>query len=166
MEITVEQLKQFLKDLYGTVSEDLAGCQYSGYISDAIRESADVFTSIYRSDQRQFYYNNTELCMDALKELGYELKDFDDLDDALCKAGAVGEFMRLEREAYDELQNILNNYAINYILSNDIKITKKQLDDVLENIELNYDRFERFDEIDDLISETIENNTKKGEKNE
>ena len=156
--LTIKQLKEYLKDLYATVSEYLADCQYSGDISDAISESADGFTSIYSSDQREFYYNNTELCMDAFKELGYELKDFDDLDDAICKAGAVGEFMSLERQAYDELQYILNNYAINYILRNDIKITEKQLDYLLEEIELNYDRFDRFDEIDDLISETIENN--------
>ena len=155
--LTTEQLKDYLKDLYGTVSEDLADCQYSEYISDSISESADSFTSIYCSDRREFYYNNTELCMDAFRELGYELKDFDDLDDAICRAGAVGEFMSLERQAYDELKEILNNYAVNYILRNDIKITRQQLEDLLEEIELNYDRFDRFDEIDDLINETIEN---------
>ena len=153
-----EELKQYLKLLYGTVSEALADCLYSGYISDAISESADGFTSIYYDEQREFYYNNTELCMDAFRELGYELKDFDDLDEAICKAGAVGEFMSLEREAYDELQDILNNYVINYIIINEIAITKEQLENILEEIEINFNQFDRFDEIDDLINEATENN--------
>lgn len=153
-----EELKQYLKTLYGTVSEDLAGCQYDGYISDAISESADGFTSIYHDDQREFYYNNTELCMDALKEFGYKLEDFNDLDQAICKAGENGEYMSLERQAYDELKEILNNYAINYILKNDIKITEKQLESLLEEIELNADYFDRFDEINDLVQDTIKNN--------
>ena len=156
--LTAKEIKSYLNPLYSDVSEELSNGQYNGYICDAITECADCQTSIYYDDQRKFYYENVDLCMRAFADFGYELKDFSDLDDAICKAGAVGEFLQHEQKAYDELDKTLQNYAINYILNHDIKITKKQLDQIMEEIDLNYSNYDRFDKIDDLIIDITKEN--------
>lgn len=71
------------------------------YLDDAMHEFADSEVSVYYSDQREYYYNNQAACDNAFREYEYNLNDFYSIDDALCKAGAVGWYA----EVYDALCN-------------------------------------------------------------
>ena len=121
------------------------------YISDAISEFADNNTSIYYSDQREFYYKNSDLCDDALVEYGYSLDDMIkegySLDDMICKAGAIGEYSTIENNLYSEIDNILKLLLINYIIDNNIKIDVE----VVENVE--YYKMNCFSDLLDLLEE-------------
>ena len=122
-----------------------------GYICDAMSEFADGNTSIYSSEQRKFYYDNTELCENALLDFGYDLnqmlREGETLDDLICKAGAIGEYMQIENILNDELEDIIKILIIDYIEANNIQCDI----DILENI--NYYQLEKFNDIIDYINE-------------
>lgn len=122
-----------------------------GYISDAISEFADSNTSIYYSDQRKFYYENTELCENVLLDFGYDLnqmlKDGDTLDDLICKAGSIGEYYKIEQTINGELEDVLKLMVINYIMENNIECDI----DILDNIEVY--KIDEFSDLLDLIDE-------------
>lgn len=122
-----------------------------GYISDAISEFADRNTSIYYSEQRKFYYDNTELCENALLDFGYDLnqmlREGDTLDDLICKAGAIGEYMQIENILNDELEDIIKILIIDYIEANNIQCDI----DILDNIDTY--KLQKFDDIIDYINE-------------
>lgn len=122
-----------------------------GYISDAISEFADRNTSIYYSDQRDFYYNNADLCDNALIEFGYDLNDMikqgEHLDDLICKAGAIGEYYQIENVLNNELEDIIKILIIDYIEANNIQCDV----DILDNID--FYRLEKFSDIIDYINE-------------
>ena len=129
------------------------------YISDAISEFADNNASVYYSDQRKFYYNNTDLCENTLIEYGYSLDDMIkegySLDDIICKAGAIGECSSIEHEIYSEIDNILKLLLINYIIDNNIKINVE----VVENVE--YYQMDRFSDLLDLLEDEEESEEEK-----
>lgn len=122
-----------------------------GYISDAISEFADRNTSIYYSEQRKFYYDNTELCENALLDFGYDLnqmlREGETLDDLICKAGAIGEYMQIENILNDELEDIIKLTIVNYIMDNNINCDI----DILDNIDIY--RLEKFSDIIYYINE-------------
>ena len=72
----LENLRKEIEERLNNYSLDFVvdySCNSYGYISDAISEFADRNTSIYCGGQRKFYYDNTELCENALIEFGYDL---------------------------------------------------------------------------------------------
>lgn len=69
------------------------------YLYDDICEFADNDISVYYDDQIEYYREHVDECMDAFKEYGFELKNFDDLELAVAKAGACGWYA----EVYDAL---------------------------------------------------------------
>ena len=69
------------------------------YLSDLFHEFADSNVSIYYSDIEEYYKNHiTESC-EALKEYGYTLNDFEDLEEAMHKGSQLAEY----NEIYSEL---------------------------------------------------------------
>lgn len=69
------------------------------YLSDNFHEYADSNVSIYYSDIEEYYKNHiTESC-EALKEYGYTLNDFEDLEEAMHKGSQLAEY----NEIYSEL---------------------------------------------------------------
>lgn len=127
-----------------------------GYICDSIMEFADSETSIYYSYRKEFYNNNVELCENALLDYGYDinelLKNGDSLDDIMCKAGAIGEFMKNEQDLYDDIENIILYLICDYVLENNINIS---IDDI-ENISNNINSGDRWSNIIDEIEATQE----------
>ena len=104
----IEKLQEEIKDLKEQLNErqqDFAE-QYdlldTDYLSDDIMEYADQNTSIYYSDQKEYFEQDTQRATEALKELGYTLDQFDDLEEAICKAGACAEYLDIEEELYEE----------------------------------------------------------------
>lgn len=153
----MEKLKELRNELSNNLSDYsldfLNDCRIEDncYISDYISEFADRNTSIYYSEQRKFYYDNTELCENALIEFGYDLnqmlKEGDTLDDLICKVGAIGEYMQIENILNDELEDIIKILIIDYIEANNIQCDI----DILDNIDIY--RLEKFSDIINYINE-------------
>ena len=146
--LSVEELKEAI-DLSSDYSRNL--CDYSGhyYLCDAITEIADNNTSIYYSDIIKYISNNVEKVNDAIEEMGW-----DGCGSDLYKAGQMAEFLDIERQIYDELDNAMLNYCYNYILY-DLKIneiTPEQKDEI-ENLCKNVDNNESFDYFEDALTE-------------
>ena len=146
--LSVEELKEAI-DLSSDYSRNL--CDYSGhyYLCDAITEIADNNTSIYYSDIIKYISNNVEKVNDAIEEMGW-----DGCGSDLYKAGQMAEFLDIERQIYDELDNAMLNYCYNYILY-DLKIneiTPEQKDEI-ENLCKNVDNNESFDYFEEALTE-------------
>lgn len=161
----LEDLKMELENCLDGYSLDFVNCyplDSYGYITDAVSEFADNNTSIYYNDQRNFYYNNTELCENALIDFGYSLdemlKEGNTLDDLICRAGAIGEYYHIEETINNELEDVIKLIIINYILDNKINCDIEFLDDIdIYNLD-------RFDDLMDLINENIQDDEEEEEK--
>lgn len=68
------------------------------YLSDAFSEFADGRVSIYYSDIEEYYKNHIQESSDALKEFGYNLSDFSDLDEAMHKGAQLAEYNEIYSE--------------------------------------------------------------------
>lgn len=97
-ESKIEKLESEIKDLESQLNE--RGQEFYGefdllsvkYLSDAFAEFADSNTSIYYSDIEEYYKNHVKESSDALKEFGYNLSDFEDLDEAMRKGAQLAEY--------------------------------------------------------------------------
>ena len=81
------------------------------YLSDLITEFADGNVNIYYNDIEDYYKEHIKESSDALKEFGYDLSDFEDLEDAMHKGSQLAQFLEIECELYEddrleELQNL------------------------------------------------------------
>lgn len=68
------------------------------YLSDAFHEFADGRVSIYYSDIEEYYKNHIQESCDALKEMGYTLNDFEDLEDAMHSGAQIAEYLEIYNE--------------------------------------------------------------------
>ena len=100
----IEELRKEIEELENQLNErgqdfyndyDL---QLIEYLSDAFSEFADSNTSIYYSDIEEYYKNHIQESSDALKEFGYTLNDFEDLEEAMHKGAQLAEYNEIYRE--------------------------------------------------------------------
>ena len=68
------------------------------YLSDAFSEFADGRVSIYYSDIEEYYKNHTVSSSNALVEYGYNLSDFESLDEAMHKGAQLAEYNEIYGE--------------------------------------------------------------------
>ena len=153
----LEGLKIELENCLDDYSLDFVNCypvNSYGYITDAVSEFADSHTSIYYNDQRNFYYNNTELCDETLLDFGYDLnqmlKDEDTLDDLICRAGAIGEYRHIEETINNELEDVIKLIIVNYILDNNVDCDIDFLNDI------DVYNLDRFDDLANLVQENTQ----------
>lgn len=101
----IEELKKEIEELEGQLNErgqefyrdyDITNIRY---LSDAFHEYADSRVEIYYNDIDEYYQNHIRESSDALKEFGYTLQDFDDLQDACRKGAQIAQYS----EIYNEL---------------------------------------------------------------
>lgn len=101
----IEELRKEIEELENQLNErgqdfyndyDLQSIKY---LSDAFSEFADSNTSIYYSDIEEYYRTHTTESSEALKEFGYNLSDFEDLEEAMHKGAQLAEY----NEIYSEL---------------------------------------------------------------
>ena len=93
------------------ITHDKGVYSYTCYnLEESMDSFADSMTSIYYDDQREYYYAHVGECERAFDDLGYTNKEFGSLDEALCKAGALGELVAILDELYDfnRLQNLID----------------------------------------------------------
>lgn len=136
----------------------------SQYICDAISEFADSNTSIYYSSIMDFIKDNPDAVSDAINEFGW-----DGCGGDLYKAGQMAEYMSIEREINEELEDIIKYITLDFIDSTDEADDEAEriwesldddkqnelLTDFLDNLEM-LDNNSRFDEITDLYHDFIQ----------
>lgn len=88
--------------------------EYGGYICDKITEFADNNTSIYDYDIKQFIINDFDAVEDAINEFGW-----DGCGGDLYKAGQMAEFLTIEREIYDNLEDVIKFITLDFLDSDD-----------------------------------------------
>ena len=77
------------------------------YLSNAFHEYADSNVSIYYYDIEEYYKNHIQESSDALKEFGYNLSDFEDLDEAMHKGAQLAEYNEIYNEVAEN-EDIFN----------------------------------------------------------
>ena len=126
----IEELRKEIEELESQLNErgrefyndyDITNIKY---LSDAFHEYADSNVSIYYSDIEEYYQNHIQESSDALKEFGYTLEDFDDLQDA-CRKGA-------QLAQYSE---IYNEVAENEDIFNEIIEKLEEIEELEEEVE-------------------------------
>ena len=135
----------------------------SYYLSDAFMEWADSNTSIYYSDQREYYYFHSEECDFALTMLydGATLGDMirkQGLDSIICLAGACGEYEAIYGELSENEEEIKKLLVINHLLELEEEeiapLNDSQLNELLE--EAGARNINRINDLLDLVNEYLE----------
>ena len=86
----------------------------SRYICEAISEFSDSRTSIYYADIKDFICNNFDKVEEAINEFGW-----DGCGGDLYKAGQMAEYISIEREINDDLDDIIKYITLDFIDSTD-----------------------------------------------
>lgn len=121
------------------------------YICDAISDCADNNTSIYYYDIIKFISENVEAVNDAIVEFGW-----DGCGSDLYKAGQMAEYMTIENDIYNDLNDIIICTACKYLIDNDISLNNDQLEQLQEELRT-IDHNNRFDDILDIINNITDN---------
>lgn len=129
------------------------------YLSDIINEFADNSISVYYSDQFNAYEEDPTAAEDSLLELydGDSIIDIikkEGLYNLCCKAGVCYEYKRITGELYEDEDNIKKLFIINYLLDNDIPLTREKIDALL--IDAEGAAINRTSELKDIIDEYME----------
>ena len=109
----IQEIKSNLNSISRYFVEDYKN-QEIYYIDDEFNSYADNHVSIYYDEQRDYYYNNIDACNGAIREFYINFSEFAkscesdiyDLDDLICKAGALGEYRELYNALYDDSDEI------------------------------------------------------------
>lgn len=100
----IEELKNEINDLYEQLNErgqafyndyDILTIDY---LEDAFHEFADSNVSIYYCDIEEYYKTHIWESSEALKEFGYTLGDFHDLEEAMMKGAQLAEYSEIYNE--------------------------------------------------------------------
>lgn len=136
----------------------------SQYIDDAINEFADNNTSIYYVDIKDFICNNFDKVEEAINEFGW-----DGCGKDLHKAGQMAEYMSIENEICEDLEEIIKYITLDFIDSTDEAndeaekiwqtLTEEQKNELLtafiDDLEM-IDNNGRFDDITDLYNDFVQ----------
>jgi hypothetical protein len=100
----IKELKKEIEDLESRLNDwgkifyeewDITSIKYLG---DAFSEFADGRVDIYYSDLEDYYEEHPKECLEALKEFGYSLDNFSDLNDLIYKGAAVAQYQEVFTE--------------------------------------------------------------------
>lgn len=156
LELMLEELKERLENTYALDFVEEHDSSEENYLTDAIAEFADNRTSVYYSEQREFYNDNTEDCDNALLEMmdaesmvNY-IKEYG-LDRLMCYAGSLGKYTAIENDLHDNENEIVKILAIKYALEHleeitDAKKVWSKIDDLTA-----YD-VQRFNDIEYIVA--------------
>lgn len=135
----------------GNYGNEVTNYGGNSYICDAISEIADSNTSIYYSDIMNFISSNPESVNEAIQEFGWEGCGSD-----LYKAGQMAEYLTIKREIYNNLDDVIMYYALNYYQDHYSKdIIDEQLEDLkskLLSVDHNDKLYRIIDTVDGLFS--------------
>lgn len=117
-----------------------------GYICDDITEIADANTSIYYGDITEFIREYPDDVNDAINEFGW-----DGCGKDIYKAAQMGEFLKNERDIYDELTKYLKYRAYRLLIKNGYETITDEQNDEIENTAENQDTGEYLSTFDDKV---------------
>ena len=151
-----------LQDTMNTLSYDFVE-QYQvediNYLGDLFHEFADSNTSIYYSEQREFYDNNIDACNDAINEYYGSFSEFvkslendiNSLDELIDKAGALGEFYSNYNELCENEEDIIRYYVLENVLEFDDYFTFEEIEKIIFDLEYfsDYD-YSYIDDVEEL----------------
>lgn len=130
------------------------------YLSGLFHDYADENVSIYYDEQRDFYYKNIDICNDAIKEFYGSFSEFvkayeseiRDLDDLICKAGAIGEFYRNYNELCEDEEDIIRYYILENVLEFDDYFTFEEIEKIIFDLEYfsDYDNYNYINDVEEL----------------
>lgn len=109
----IEELRKEIEELENQLNErgeefyNEYNIQDIKYLSDSFCEFADGRVSIYYSDIEEYYKNHVQESSDALKDFGYTLNDFEDLDEAMHKGAQLAEYNEIYNEVAEN-EDIFN----------------------------------------------------------
>lgn len=159
---TIEQIENLYDEHYNNLSDyarDFLG-NYADidhntqHICDAISDFADNNTSIYYSDIKNFIADHIEEVNEAIAEFGW-----DGCGSDLYKAGQMAEYLTIEREIYNNLDDIIICAACKYLIDNDISLRDEQLEQLQEDLN-DIDNNNRLNDILDIINNITDSEDK------
>lgn len=139
-----DNLSDYARDFLGDYADIDHNTQY---ICDAISDFADNNTSIYYYDIKNFIAEHIDEVTEAIAEFSWEGCGSD-----LYKAGQTAEYMYIERDIYNNLDDIVICTACKYLIDNDISLSDEQLEQLQEDLS-NIGNNNRFDDILDIIND-------------
>lgn len=145
---TIQELREeqnlFLGD-YGKFLVDYN----RGYVGDCISELADNNIDICNHDLLEWVRGNSSYVEDAVAEFGIGSDNFD-----FYGLLRQGQYMQIEEELYENIDDILTNWIINYI-EYDLNI-KELTDEQAEQVEDLFNKYDNNDEFEHIIEEIEE----------
>ena len=159
----MEQINELYNDHHDNLSDyardflgDYVNIERNSYICDAISDFADNNTSIYYCDIINFISNNVEEVNEAIAEFGW-----DGCGSDLYKAGQMAEYLTIERDIYNNLDDIVICAACKYLIDNDISLSDEQLEQLQEDLS-DIDHNNRLNDILDIINDIIDSEDAEG----
>lgn len=145
---TLKELREEQNLYLGDYGEYLVDCN-CGYICDCISELADNHVDIYNYNLLEWVKDNSSYVEDAVAEFGIDSKNFDFF--GLLRQG---QYLQIEEELHNNLDDILTNWIINYI-EHDLEI-KELTDEQVEQVEDLFDKYDNNDELEYIIEKIEE----------
>ena len=104
-------IDEMIKDLYlGEYGDNILSYDGSEYVGDAITYIADNNVDIYYSDLAEYLKHNSGYVEQAIQEFGWEGCGSD-----IWQAIRMGQYLEIEEDLYENLDNILKYYTLKYI---------------------------------------------------
>lgn len=155
-------LTDIIAPIKGEYAEDLLDYNGSVYICDAIAEIADNHTSIYYSDILSFISSNPEALAEVVEEGLYMVDSRHPYD--LYKHGQAAEYMTIERDIYNHLDDAIRAYAAHYLRTTyHVETVSAETWDAIAADLDDIDNNNRFDDITDIIDEHMTEDEDEGE---
>lgn len=145
---TITELREEQNLYLGDYGEYLVDYN-SGYICDCISEIADNNVDIYNYDLLEWVKDNSEYVERAVAEFGVDSRNFD-----FFGLLQQGQYMQIEYELYNNLDDILTNWIINYI-EYDLNI-KELTDEQAEQVGGLFNKFDNNDGFEYVIEKIKE----------
>ena len=149
--LNLNELKNNL--FIGDYGNELLNYNDSSYICDAISEIADNNTSIYYYDIKQFMMDNFDAVEDAINEFGW-----DGCGSDLYKAGQIAEYITIERDLYNNLDDIIKYLAYDYLINIGFDTLDDNIIDNIDNELLTIDNNNYIGDIYDTVNTVLEEN--------
>lgn len=106
--------RDFLESYYDSLTTNDTVHDY--YIGDLMHEFADSRVNIYYSDIEEYYKEHMQESSNALIEYGYELKDFDSLEEAMHRGSQMAQY----QEIYNDIEeDLIEEYLYEYFNDDD-----------------------------------------------
>ena len=151
LESQKEELKRQINDISSDFCGDYGDITQNNYICDAITEYADNQVDINATALLEWAVDNYEYVEQAIDEFGVS-KDSNGRADFL-RTIAAGQFFKNEEELNQDIEEIVQLLAINYLLKNEIEIEEEVLEDMLKDLKHYIYSNDHFSDILDKIEE-------------